>query len=147
MARHDTATTLLQRIDATEARLMQHEHQLRGTWLALQQRVKAQRSPARWGPPLAGAAATLGALWWLAHRNAPPPRPRREHRDTGEAMQHSARAALPWAQMATLAWPLLPARWRPRVPPSVAIGVLSAVLPLARRALEAVMGGGRRVRR
>lgn len=100
------------RIAEAELRLMAREDRLKHAWTALGERVGEATRPRRLAAPAAGAAALLLVLWWLRRR---PPTPERPRHDGGP---HHAR--LPWLRLVAFAWPLLPHRWRARVPPALA---------------------------
>jgi len=99
------------RIAEAEQRLVRREARLRRRWTALGERVKEAARPQRMLAPAAGLAALLLTLWWLRR---PAPAAAAQHRSRDD------RPGLPWLRLAGLAWPLLPERWRARVPPALA---------------------------
>ena len=87
-----------ERIIAAEQQLLARQHRLRREWTALGEHVTATLKPRQMLGPAAGLAAALMAMRQLRHQKT------------------SATTGMGWLQLAGLAWPMLPERWRAKVP-------------------------------
>jgi apolipoprotein D and lipocalin family protein len=120
------------RIALAEAHLTARQERLRTGVHAISQGVQGRWRPLRATLPVLGGALALGilsGLWWWRRRPprpavSPPPVP------SGDA------GGVPWVRFVTLAWPLLPARWRAHVSPATASAVAGFGLPLVERLMR-----------
>lgn len=130
MARDDIDARIL----LVEQRLLSRQARLREGATALSEHVSDALQPRRFIKPglIAAAVAALVLL-----------RPRRavaaQAIGGGNGLRSTLRG-LPWVRLLGLAWPLLPARWRGRVPPAAASGFVAMGLPL----LEGLLDGHRK---
>jgi apolipoprotein D and lipocalin family protein len=100
-----------ERIVAAEQQLMARQQRLRREWTALGDQVTAALRPRQMMVPAAGLAAALMAMRQLRRPSA------------------ATAKGLGWLQLAGLVWPLLPQRWRAKVPtPLVEVAALAAPL-------------------
>jgi apolipoprotein D and lipocalin family protein len=127
-------------IGQLEQRLVAREAWVRSTALSLGRRAQHAVSPKSWLLPTVGGVAVLwlGWRWWL-HRTPVPP-VRAALPVIAAAQGPDELAAVPWAGLVALGWPLLPAEWRARVSPAAATAAVSTGLLVLRRLV------GRRVR-
>ena len=121
------------RIEQLEQRLIAREAWVRSTARSLGQRAQHAVTPTPWLLPLVGGAAVLwlGWRWWRRRTPAPQavaalPVDAPLHRPDGFA-------ALPWAGLVALAWPLLPIAWRSRFSPPAVTAAVSTGLLIVRR--------------
>jgi hypothetical protein len=122
--------SLDERIQLVEQRLLAREARLTQGWHGLTRRAERQLHPQRWLLTLAGALLTLGPALWALRRHA--------HKTAAAAPSAPSVPApwwqgLPWVRGLSLAWPLLPPRWRDRVSPATAALVLALGLTLLRQ--------------
>ena len=110
------------RIHEVEARLTAREARLHRHKAALGHQVRAALQPRRFLVPAGGALLTAMALRALWHKQ-PPPAP-------AGAPAGSRNRRVPWRQLVTLAWPLLPIRWRDRVGPGDVASLTKLALPV-----------------
>jgi apolipoprotein D and lipocalin family protein len=130
------------RIEQVEQRLVAREAWLRSTAESLGQRTRIALTPSPWVLPAVGAGVVLwlGWRWW--YRREPVPRVSVNVPATVAGRHDDALADLPWAGLAAMGWPLMPAAWRGRVSPAAAAAVVSTVLSIGRR----LFGRRRRLR-
>lgn len=108
-----------------EQRLIDRQARLRHGRAAVARDLRRLLRPRRLALPLGATALVVAALLSLRRKptaaasTTPEPPP--------------ARLRLPWLHLAGLAWPLLPTRWRDRVGPATATGLLAVGLPLLDR--------------
>ena len=124
-------------IERVEQRLVAREAWLRYTAEALTQRAQHAVTPRSWVLPVVGAGVVLwlGWRWW--HRKVPAPQARAMVPATVEDRLHvGGLADLPWAGLASLGWPLLPASWRGRLSPAGAAAIVSTLASIGRRLLR-----------
>ena len=123
-------TRLDQRIREVEARLVAREQALDDGVRRLHARVKHSFEPGRLATGAAGmalAVAALGLWAWRRRRARPAP----AVAAAGDPAGSPPAGGMPWAHLAALAWPMLPAAWRARLSPATA-GILTGLgLPLA----------------
>lgn len=125
-------------IARVEQRLIARELRLRAGATQLSTQVRRQCRPRRLlvqaASAVLGSAAVLALLRGRRHAGAEPTSaPGRGF--APESAPAGAAAAFAWAPWVGLAWPLLPARWRRRVSPSMATSVLTLGVPLLLRLL------------
>lgn len=112
-------------IQRVEQRLIDRQARLSHGRASVARDVRRLLRPRRLAWPLAATALGLAALLSLrrspavAAASGPAPLP--------EGLR------LPWAQLAGLVWPLMPARWRDRIGPATATSLLALGLPLLER--------------
>ena len=125
------SSTLQQRIDVVEQRLLERQQQFRQHWQALGLRVERATAPRRLVAPVLVAVFSLLATGWLLRRVVA--------RGVSEPVQRGERAAgagwrlfdpLAWVRGAVALWPLLPAVWRARAGPGTAWAFIVLGLPL-----------------
>lgn len=127
-------------IEQLEQRLVAREAWVRSTAQSLGQRAQHGVKSRSWLLPILGGGALLwlGWRWWRRSTRTPPvstalPVDAAVHRPDGVA-------ALPWAGLVALGWPLLPMAWRGRFSPAAATAAVSTGLLIVRWLV------GRRVR-
>ena len=123
---------LEERIALAEARLLARQERLRRGIQTIGQRVQRRVRPWRRTLPVLGGTLVLGILagwWWLR-------RPGRPAASPAQAPPTGHDDGLPWVHLMSLAWPLLPARWRSHVSPATASAVAGIGLPLLEQLLR-----------
>lgn len=121
------------RILRVEQRLIAREEALRRRLGNLGTQLQHRLQPRRLLWPAAGVAAVLLSL--LAWRRRPAAAHVRPAVSAGPGAHHGSHP-LPWAYLLTLAWPLVPERWRVRVSPAVATSLVTLGLPLLEHVLS-----------
>lgn len=120
------------RIEAAEAALIARQRRLVAGAETLGRRARRAASP--WRLAASGLAVLLaGTALWRVLKTGPatvPPSARVPPPVGGDA------AALPWASLLGLLWPLLPARWRDRTSPATAAAVLGVGVPLLQKWMQ-----------
>lgn len=129
MSPHDLDTRIVQ----IEQRLVAREAWLRSTAQSLSQRTHHAVASKAWVLPVLGAGAVLWLAWrWW--RRPPAAMPVNAALTVpAAAPRPDGIAALPWAGLLALAWPLLPAVWRGRISPAAGAAVISTGLLIVRR--------------
>jgi hypothetical protein len=129
---HATPLDLDAQIEQIEQRLVAREAWVRSTAQSLGQRAQHAVTPRSGLLPTLGAVAVLwlGWRWW--HRRPAPPA--RAALPLDATVRHpDGLAAVPWAGLVSLGWPLLPAAWRARFSPAAATAAVSIGLLIVRR--------------
>ncbi|PTT86398.1 hypothetical protein DBR42_13700 [Pelomonas sp. HMWF004] len=120
------------RILLVEQRLIAREEALRRRLGSLGTQLQQRLQPRRLLWPAAGMAAVLLGLLAWRRRPAERVRPAVGSRRRARHGSHPR----PWVQLLTLAWPLVPERWRARVSPAVATSFVALGLPLLEHVLS-----------
>lgn len=113
------------RILQAEQRLIAREENLRRRVNHIGERLREAWRPQRLVLPLAGGAAALAGLLWLVRGRAAAPRAEARAAERPQMGGHAH-----WISLLGMAWPLLPAAWRARVPPSLVQLATAVGLPV-----------------
>lgn len=119
------------RILQAEQRLIEREENLHRSIHALGLRVRQSLQPRRLLLPAVGVI--VGILWLNRQRRRAAAQAQRATAAAARPRGHS-RAGI-WIPMVGLVWPMLPAAWRARVPPTLANLMLGTGLPLLEQLL------------
>ncbi len=119
-------------IEQIEQRLVAREAWVRSTAQSLGQRAQHAVTSRSWWLPILGGAAVLwlGWRWW--HRRSPAPPASAALPVSASVHRPAGLAALPWAGLVALGWPLLPSAWRGRLSPAAATAAVSTGLLIVR---------------
>jgi apolipoprotein D and lipocalin family protein len=118
MAQHEHLDLGMQ-IERAEQAVIERDRRFTRNGRALMTRVE-HGFKRNFGRGLLAGAATLALAWFMpSRRHAAMPRP-----------GASGAAAVPWAALIPMVWPLLPPSWRRRISPGTATLVVGVALPL-----------------
>jgi len=121
---------LQQRIAAAEDRLVARQLRLQAHLIAVRLGTREALRPRRLLTPLLGAGLAALVVRWIWRPLAAVLRPPRSEPPAPAAVPVGG---LSWSELAMLAWPLLPARWRRHSNPATTAAAVSLCLPLLRR--------------
>lgn len=140
----EASKSLDERIREVELRVIARDENARRRLDAIGHKLTRLPRPRDLLVPLAGAVAAGGALVWgwrrfvrdgRSHERGAPGFVRSRASAESDSGSARARGGLPWVQLIGLAWPLVPARWRSRVDPSLLGTALAVGLPWLQAAL------------